>query len=363
MFEVVGVPQLVAKKILHTDVSMALVWAIFPSFTPCTHSIHCIGTPALSPYQLLHPSSGPVPRIDVPTPIYNLGGQKVLCTATAVVSVMGLTVLILPSSHTSDGAFTDGSKLGDPALGGAAVVRDGRAVVCGLVLPTHPRQNLLASFGDPTFCLMRSCIGTIRAIMPLPRALRAQLCRPGGRKRHAQRYIRRRGEGGSEGGGEVGPPPPRVPLSSPLKAGQEFLSLNPLGTEGAKVKFWLLASNIGRGGGGKGVPGGGGDPSSSYSVRPFSYITGCAHPSPPSASGPCHPRAALPSTPWDMIRDGELMPFPPHKIWTQDLIPKRSHEGFHPASWRPLKFRRLAWHKWLFGIRSRVGFHQHYATF
>ena len=46
---------------------------------------------------------------------------------------------------------------------------------------------------------------------------------------------------------------------SPLKAGQEFLGFNPLGTEGAEAKFWLSASNIGRGGGGgggKGVQGG-----------------------------------------------------------------------------------------------------------
>ena len=37
-------------------------------------------------------------------------------------------------------------------------------------------------------------------------------------------------------------------------------------------------------------------------------------------------------------------------------------DGFHPISWRPLRTRRLAWHKWLFGLQSRVGF-SHYATF
>ena len=64
-----------------------------------------------------------------------------------------------------------------------------------------------------------------------------------------------------ERGGLVGwdPPPPRVPLWSPPKAGQTFLSVNPLGIEGAEAKIWLSASNIGRGGG----------CTLSYGVRPF----------------------------------------------------------------------------------------------
>ena len=72
-----------------------------------------------------------------------------------------------------------------------------------------------------------------------------------------QGCIRRGGREGLKGGREVwlGPPssqgPPMVP-----DVGQKNLSLNPLGTEGAKAKFWLSASNIGREGGG--VVGGGG---------------------------------------------------------------------------------------------------------
>ena len=57
------------------------------------------------------------------------------------------------------------------------------------------------------------------------------------------------GRGGLRGGGWLArPPPPRVPLSSPPKAGRKFVSVNPLGTEGAVAKSWLSASNIGRGG-------------------------------------------------------------------------------------------------------------------
>ena len=36
--------------------------------------------------------------------------------------------------------------------------------------------------------------------------------------------------------------------------------------------------------------------------------------------------------------------------------------NFHPLSWRTIKFRRLAWHKWLFRLQARVGY-GHYAAF
>ena len=77
-------------------------------------------------------------------------------------------------------------------------------------------------------------------------------------------------EGGGRGrGGGFGcppPPPPRVPLWSLPKAGRKVLGLNPLGTEGTEAKFWLSASNNGRGGGGLGFQG---YPLSSYGVWPF----------------------------------------------------------------------------------------------
>ena len=59
------------------------------------------------------------------------------------------------------------------------------------------------------------------------------------------------------------------PLWSTPKAGHESLRLNPLGAKGAEAKFWLSASNIGRGGGGGEGVQGGGTPPSSYGVRPF----------------------------------------------------------------------------------------------
>ena len=63
-------------------------------------------------------------------------------------------------------------------------------------------------------------------------------------------------------GGGVGwdTPHPWVLVWSPPKAGRKFLSLNPLGAEGAEAKFWLSASNIGREGRGGGDPGAGGTP-------------------------------------------------------------------------------------------------------
>ena len=75
-------------------------------------------------------------------------------------------------------------------------------------------------------------------------------------------------EGGLGGDLKVGrglagtPPPPRVPLWPPPKAGLKILSVNPLGAE---ATLWLSASNIGRGGGGEGGGSrGGGAPPAVY---------------------------------------------------------------------------------------------------
>ena len=72
----------------------------------------------------------------------------------------------------------------------------------------------------------------------------------------------------------LGPPLlPGSPYGPRRRQAEQLGSVNPLGTEGAEAKFWLSASNIGRGGGGVrgGVP-----PSPSCGVRPFSYITGAS---------------------------------------------------------------------------------------
>ena len=53
---------------------------------------------------------------------------------------------------------------------------------------------------------------------------------------------------------------------------------------------------------------------------------------------------------------------PPHKVGTHDLVAQHTHDNFHSSSGHPLKYERLAWHKWLFGIQSRRGY-SHYATY
>ena len=52
---------------------------------------------------------------------------------------------------------------------------------------------------------------------------------------------------------------------------------------------------------------------------------------------------------------------PPDKVWKHDLVAQRSEDLFHPSTWYPLKFRRLAWHKWLFGLQSWKDY-SHYAS-
>ena len=50
----------------------------------------------------------------------------------------------------------------------------------------------------------------------------------------------------------------------------------------------------------------------------------------------------------------------PLRFRARDKI--RSGPQVHPSTWYPLKFRRLAWHKWLFGLQSRRNY-SHYASF
>ena len=74
-----------------------------------------------------------------------------------------------------------------------------------------------------------------------------------------------------------------------------------------------------------------------------------------------NPPPDSPPSPWNIVYRGELM-LPPHEVWTHHLVVQHSHEHFHPPSWNPLKCRRLAWHKWLFGLQSRKTY-AHYASF
>ena len=51
-----------------------------------------------------------------------------------------------------------------------------------------------------------------------------------------------------------------------------------------------------------------------------------------------------------------MHPPPPYGLDTQPFPLTHTHAGFHPLSWRPLRHKRLAWHKWLFGTQSRLGY-------
>ena len=97
----------------------------------------------------------------------------------------------------------------------------------------------------------------------------------------------------------------------------------------------------------------GGPPGHLFQERSDEYAKyGSTHPFPPPAT---------PSTPWDIIRHRELLS-PPHRVWTHDLSRTHTHDHFCSSSAKPLKKRRSAWHKWLFGLQSRRGY-AHHATF
>ena len=249
----------------------------------------------LAPYQQFLSAInklGP-PCGDSPTPLPVVWqAQKAARAATEVVSVAGLQVYILPTTHAPEAVYTDGSKLGDPpSSGAAAVLRDGRIAVCRVPGAPHSyKADLIGillgshfSAERKTLCL--DCQGAI---------LWSQGSKPPLRQAHWVRVVR----------------------SSLLQKGQSL--------------EWV-EGHVGH----------------QYNELSDHYAkVGTLLPPPPPAT--C-------TSPWEVIREGEVT-LPPHKVWRHDLVPSHQHEHFHSVSWRPLKRHRPTWHKWLFGLQSREGF-------
>ena len=142
---VAGLPPLVARKTLHTHRRHGLGLAHFPTLHPTRvlGSLHrnyrleefsVRAKNPLAPYQQFGSAVnklGP-PCGDSPTPLPVVWqAQQTVRAAKEVVSVAGLQVYILPTTHAPEAVYTDGSKLGDPpSSGAAAVLRDGRVAVC-----------------------------------------------------------------------------------------------------------------------------------------------------------------------------------------------------------------------------------------
>ena len=142
---IAGLPPLVARKTLHTHRRHGFGLAHFPTLHPTRvlDSLHrnyrleefsVRAKHPLAPYQQFLSAVnrlGP-PCGDSPTPLPVVWqAQKAARATTEVVSVAGLQVYILPTTHAPEAVYTDGSKLGDPpSSGAAAVLRDGRIAVC-----------------------------------------------------------------------------------------------------------------------------------------------------------------------------------------------------------------------------------------
>jgi ribonuclease HI len=58
---------------------------------------------------------------------------------------------------------------------------------------------------------------------------------------------------------------------------------------------------------------------------------------------------------WEVFHSG-VVQCPPHKTWTHQAIPTHAHVGIHPSSFRPLRWKRAAWYKWVFALQWRPGF-------
>ena len=72
------------------------------------------------------------------------------------------------------------------------------------------------------------------------------------------------------------------------------------------------------------------------------------------------PSATKSTEPWDLVVFGKRV-LDPHKVWTKRQTRTHRHEGFHPWTFVPLRWKRVGRHKWICGLHQRMGF-QHYAT-
>ena len=224
--------------------------------------------------------------------------NKLMADATAIVHIAGLSVYLVPSHLRRRSAYSDGSKLGSPPSAGAAVVL---------------RDGRIA----------------VCRVPGVPNSYKAELI--------------------------------RVLLGSHLSPAHENICLDCKGAiasaQGQKRPVchasWVqeVRSSL---------------PSKGRTLEWVEGHTGDTHNKAADEYAKIGTILPLPASlrhrhPWNVIRHGECL-LPPHKVWSKDSIPSHFHDSFHPLFWRPLLLRRLAWHKWLFGLQSRVGY-AHYATF
>ena len=145
VFGVVGLPMVMAKKTLYTHCSRGLGMGYFPVLHPTrvldlllrnqflhAFSLHpgCSITPSsmfCSALTIMEP-----PSTSTAPPLFiSWEASKLQREATAVMSVAGLVVFIVPSKLRPECTYTDGSKLGvPPASGAAAIMPGGRIAVC-----------------------------------------------------------------------------------------------------------------------------------------------------------------------------------------------------------------------------------------
>ena len=182
VLRVTGLPALVAKKTLSIHHKHGLGLSHVPTLHPTrvldslhrNSRLHHFDTSVRRPFTAYGMFLSAIallgnPTGDSPTPLPIVwDAPKIYRQATSVVTVAGLRVYIVPSTHRPDAVYTDGSKLGDPPTSGAAaVLRDGSVAVCRVPgAPNSFKAELVgvllgSHFGDPGDRLRLDCQGAI----------------------------------------------------------------------------------------------------------------------------------------------------------------------------------------------------------
>ena len=257
VFGVVGLPMVVAKKTLYTHRSRGLGMGYFPVLHPTRvldllhrnqflHAFSLHPRCSMTPYSMFCSAltvMGPPSTSTVPPVFISWEASKLQREATAVMSVAGLVVFVVPSKLRPECTYTDGSKLGvPPASGAAAIMPGGRIAVCRVPgVPNSYKAELVGMLLGSHFSgegekIRLDCQGAIASALGQKRPIRQagwvqkvrhSLSAKGQRPEWVEGHVGHEFNEASDRYARLGTALPPPPLHGPLLPGTLFGMASP----------------------------------------------------------------------------------------------------------------------------------------